>query len=72
MINPILEEMNKLGADVVMFHKITHSDEFMISGTFGYYTREQVENGELNAYPKSGRTYYKLVDGQRVKIENVE
>ena len=72
MVNAVLEEMDRLDADIVMINTITHSDEYSICGTIGYYTREQIENGKICVNEKSSINYYKLVDGQRVEIENVE
>lgn len=72
MVNTVLEEMKRLGADVVMINTITKCDEDMICGTIGYYTRKQIESVKIYVNEKSSINYYKLVDGQRVEIENKE
>ena len=70
-MNFILEEMIELNADGVIFHNLFVTEEYLINGKtkiFADYSLEQVKN--LTAYPKSNRTYYKIVDGKLEYIKN--
>lgn len=69
-MNFILEEAIKLGADGVMFVPIGTKMSDIHSGRIKPhidYTIKQLEN--LGAYPKSGRIYYKIVDGVKWGIK---
>ena len=70
-MNFILEEMIELNADGVIFHNLFVTEEDLINGKtkiFADYSLEQFKN--LTAYPKSNRTYYKIVDGKLEYIKN--
>jgi len=68
-MNYILEEALKLGADGVIFHPIFRTEEDVLSGKCEIHSIRTIKDLEKNeAYPKSGRTYYKLVDGKKTSV----
>ena len=60
----ILEEMNELEADGVDFVPIWYSEEF--PPIICSYTKEEWKS--VQAYPKSGKMYWKMVDGKKEYI----
>lgn len=62
-MNTIYEEMVRMNADIVRFHPI-----FNESKIISEYTLTEVK--ELKSYPKSGRTYYRIVHGIKVNCDN--
>lgn len=59
----ILEEINKANADGVDFVPIMSPE--LIPPVIDSYTKEEWING-VKSYPKSGRRYWKMVDGKKV------
>ena len=67
MGNWIEDEMIKFQADGVIFHDLFDGKDGIFKHIISEYTFEQVKNRE--AFPKSGRTYYKLVNGHKEFIK---
>ena len=65
-MNYIVEEMDKIGADGVDFVPVCMKKE-AIKHIFLSKTRQQMIDDPL--YPKSGRLYWKLVDGHKVYLD---
>jgi hypothetical protein len=65
-MNYLKEEMIKIGADGVIFHSIGFKigDEEIPMKIFAEFTIDTI--GSVKAFPRSSRTYYKLVNGKRV------
>lgn len=61
----ILEEMNKVNADGVDFVPIMSPE--LIPSVIVSYTKEEWIDG-VGCYPKSGRKYWKMVDGKKVYV----
>jgi len=64
----ILDEMNELGADGVDFVPISEQlaqSNFTFCMPIESYNKEEWIKG-VGAYPKSGRLYWKMVDGKKV------
>ena len=59
----ILEEMDKANADGVDFVPIMSPE--LLPHIIESYTKEEWING-VSCYPKSGRKYWKLINGQKV------
>ena len=59
----ILEEMIEVGADGVVFHSILQHPSNVKCEIYKEYTFEEYKN--VTAFPKSGRTYYRIVNGKR-------
>ena len=64
-IDFILEEMDNLGADGVDFAPIFST--FPLQKIHCSYTREEWINS-CGAYPKSGRYYWKIINGNKVYL----
>lgn len=62
-MDSILEEMNKSNADGVDFVPIMSPE--LIPPVIVSYTKKEWMNG-VSCYPKSGRRYWKLVDGKKI------
>lgn len=65
-MNYIVEEMDKLGADGVDFVPVCMKKE-AIERIFLSKTRQQMIDDP--SYPKSGRLYWKMVDGHKVYLD---
>lgn len=61
----ILEEMNKVNADGVDFVPIW-LDEKLPPPIICSYTKEELK--DVNAYPKSNRMYWRMIDGEKIYI----
>lgn len=59
----ILEEMNRCGADGVDFVPVISFGD--VSQIYCSYTKEEWMSGN-KYYPKSGRKYWKIVNGRKV------
>lgn len=66
-MNYILEEMNKVNADGVDFVPIWF-DETVPMPIICSYTKEEFKNVE--AYPKSNRVYWKMIDGKKKYVND--
>lgn len=67
MTDFILEEMNKCNADGVDFVSIV-SDNPLGPKVYCSYSREEWIASD-RSYPKTGRRYWKMVDGKKVYID---
>ena len=56
-----------MGADGVIFHSIGAFGKDVLKYGFEEYTLETIENAI--AFPKSGRTYYKIVEGKKILFD---
>ena len=65
----ILEEMNKYDADGVDFVSIMF-DPIKCPNIYKTYTREEWLASD-GSYPKTGRRYWKIVDGKKTYIDIV-
>ena len=65
-MNYILSEINKLGADGVDFVPIVYND--VLPQIICSYTKEEIE--DIKGYPKSGRKYWKIINGKKEYIDN--
>lgn len=65
-MNYILSEMNKLGADGVDFVPIIFDGVF--PKIICSYTKEELN--DIKGYPKSGRKYWKIINGKKEYINN--
>lgn len=63
-MNYIKQEMIDKGADGVIFHPICQPNTDIFKRVICEYTIDEIDS--INAVPKSGRSYYKLVDGNKV------
>ena len=59
MKNLILKEMNDLGADGVDFVPFGTRPDSLYRKVFRSFTKEQISSSKDEAYPKSGRIYWK-------------
>lgn len=62
----ILEEMINLKADGVVFHSIYSNPSDVNCEIYEEHTLE--EFFKIGCYPKSGRTYYRIKNGNRVYL----
>jgi hypothetical protein len=69
-MNYILEEALKLGADGVIFHPINlRGKDAVLDGMCEIHCIKTIEDLKKDtSYPKSDRTYYKLVDGKMTSV----
>ena len=63
----ILEEMNKYDADGVDFVSIMF-DPIKRPNIYKTYTREEWLASD-RSYPKTGRRYWKMIDGQKIYVD---
>jgi hypothetical protein len=63
----LLQEMKEKEADGVIFHALFDGKDGIFRNMICEYTIEQVKT--VTAIPKSGRTYYKIVNGRRELIK---
>jgi hypothetical protein len=66
-----LDEMKKLNADGVIFHSIfaePENEDF--KDIYCEYTIKEME--QINTFPKSARTYYRIIDGRKAFIPELE
>lgn len=69
-MNYLYEEALKLNADGVIFHDLFYSAEDVLMGRASIITMRTTEELKTyTTYPKSGRTYYKFVDGKKVEAK---
>lgn len=66
-MNYIVEEMDKLGADGVDFCPVCLGRKEAIERIFLSKTKQQMIDNPL--YPKSGRLYWKMVNGHKVYLD---
>lgn len=72
-MNYYLEEAIKLKADGVIFHPIFSNLEDITNKRVIIHCSYSIEQLKTErAYPRSGRTYYRIVDGVKVLIGNDE
>ena len=64
MISYIEEEMIKIGADGVIFHPIFIRDDDVFLHAEHEFTLETIQGQHI--FPRSGRTYYKIINGIKV------
>jgi len=68
-MNHILQEMKEWGADGVVFHPIFTTEKQLLDGTATIhcdYTLSSIV--DIESFPKSGLTYYNMVNGVKVYI----
>lgn len=70
MKNLILKEMNELGADGVDFVPFGTKPDSLCRKTFRSFTKEQISSSDDEAYPKSGRIYWKRDNGVKEYIHD--
>lgn len=66
-MNYIHQEMITMGADGVVFHSIGAFGQDVLKYGFEEYTLDTIESAV--AFPKSGRSYYKLINGKKVLFD---
>lgn len=65
-MNYIKQEMIDKGADGVIFHPIFTSNEEIFKKIICEYTIDTID--DVSQIPKSGRTYYKIIDGKKILL----
>lgn len=66
-MNYIHQEMITMGADGVIFHAFDAFGQDVLKYGFEEYTLDTIESAV--AFPKSGRSYYKLINGKKVLFD---
>lgn len=65
-MNFIKQEMINNGADGVIFHPICQPNTDIFKRVICEYTIDEIDT--IGAIPKSGRSYYKIIDGKKIII----
>ena len=66
-LNSIKQEMINRGADGVIFHPICAKNIDIFKNMHCEYTLNEIDN--IKAFPKSGRSYYKLINGKKILLK---
>lgn len=66
-MNFIKQEMLEKEADGVIFHPICVENIDIFKTMHCEYTLSEIDN--IKTFPKSGRSYYKLINGKKVLLK---